>query len=103
MKSALTYSQLNSSLLQAIPELRLPYERELRALKGEQPGPHILFGDVLAPYLIAQLQQNARAGIVTRILAFLEEMASSPDPLVREVVGQAVGEALWNSEVYERA
>ena len=90
----LTYSDLSKRLLEAVPELRIPYEQQLKISSGEDPGPHIVFGDVLAPYLVFLLESGQREDIVRRIFEFLEELAVHPDIHVQEVIAQAVVERL---------
>jgi len=88
------YSGLSQRLLEAVPELRIPYEQQLKVSSGEDPGAHIVFGDVLAPYLILLLESGQREDTVRRIFELLEELAVHPDVHVREVVAQAVVERL---------
>lgn len=45
------YADLNSELLTRFPELFGGYT-ELKAMwDGDEPGPHVLYGDVLVPHL----------------------------------------------------
>lgn len=90
----LEYDQLVPTLLKTIPELKLPYKQQLKVSSGAERGPHIVFGDVLTPYLISLLESGERNDLVERIFAFLEELAMHPDELIQEVVAQSVCERL---------
>lgn len=85
--SELCYEDLVHRLLQAVPELRDRYEAE-RAWWGDgQPGPHNIYAAVLAPY-IRELVEASSAESDDRareIFGFLDELAGSTDPHVREV------------------
>ena len=84
------YDQLTATLARAVPELRIPVETEKRWWKGETPGQHVVFGDILSPFLVAELERGDRPELLTRIFALLEEMARSEDVLVQEVAQQSV-------------
>ena len=77
-------------------EDRHRYEALLRDWGGELPGPHVVFGDVLNPYLIRLLSASEsadqHAAVLRRIFALLERMARHDDVLVQEVVVATVCE-----------
>lgn len=90
--TAIAFDNLATHLVAAVPELRSQYESELEWW-GAEPGAHIVFGDLLDPYLISLLEANARPQI-ERIFAFLEELANHEDIRVQEVVAVTVCERL---------
>lgn len=90
------YERLSDELVKRVPELRHPYKRELRHWDEEQPGPHTIFGNVLVPIIFTLLDSGKGKGTLKRVFDFLEELSLDPDPDVRDVVGQAVGEEFWD-------
>jgi hypothetical protein len=56
--SEIHYANVAEALVKAVPDLRAHYEEELRWWGDEKPGPHIIFGDVLNPYLIDLLDSG---------------------------------------------
>lgn len=87
------YDTLNSELIERIPETFGGYA-ELRAMwDGDEPGPHVVYGDVLVPYAMAQLRLGPSVAR-TELFNFLEAMALSSDQRIRDVLGASVLEAL---------
>ncbi len=100
----ITFENMAEKLIEVVPELRCQYESELEWWGDEQPGTHIIFGDVLNPYLICLLESGNQEAIMVRIFAFLEELASHEDTRVQEVVAVTVCERLGDdSKVIEKA
>ena len=100
----LEYDRLSEQLIKVVPEIRIPYETELRVWRTDVPGQHIIFGDLLAPFLVAELERGKRKKLLRRIFDLLEEMATDPDVLVQEVAQQAVlsnlcGQQPWSSRL----
>jgi len=88
------YSELNQLLLQRLPELFAGYA-ELKAIgDGDEPGPHVLYGDVLVPYLTALLKSRGSDVALARIFRLLEELALSGEQDIRDVLGASVLEGL---------
>lgn len=101
----LKYSNIAQRLAEVIPELRSEIE-ELRAWWGdEEPGPHVVFGDVLYPFLVSLLDSTTdKDEVLTRIFSLLEDMAASPDVHVQEVVAFSICEhLLGNTRRMERS
>lgn len=94
----MTYERLVDVLLKRVPEIRIEYQREARAWKGEKPGQHIVFADVLVPFILTLLRSGKGKALLGRIFALLEDMATHPDEDVRDVVGDSVGEAFWGHD-----
>ena len=92
-----------AELLEVVPELKQDYETELNLWKGEKPGAHIIFGNVLNPYLISQLQMGEEKTL-NRIFDFLEHLATKGDNHVQEVIATTVCEGLGdNAATLEKA
>ena len=90
----LHYTELNTTLLARFPELFDGYA-ELKAIwDGDEPGPHVLYGDLLAPHLIALLTRPETEIARLRSFVFLEELAQSDDQRIRDVLGASVLERL---------
>jgi hypothetical protein len=97
------YSNLSEKLLEVAPVLREAYEEE-RKIWEEEPGPHIIYGDILAPHIISLLESGGRSEDLRQIFRFLEELAGHPDIHVQEVVAFSVIERLTdNSQWLDRA
>lgn len=95
MSDATKYREINAALVRALPELKARYEEETAAW-GEEMGPHVIYGDVLNPYL-SRLLSSASVeddAVLRRIFDFLEEMLAHPDPDYSEVVRTTVAEDL---------
>lgn len=97
-RGALEYECLNEELLTRFPQL-LPSYREVQELwDGHEPGPHIVYGDVLVPYIIGTLEDESERSIVESVFAFLEELLNGGRSSVRDVVGATVLEGLHGHE-----
>lgn len=93
------YNTLDKELIREIPELKLFYDEELELWDGEEPGQHIIFGNVLNPYLINLIETNKNQELIKRIFDFLEKMACSDNELVQEVLGCTVLERLGDDNM----
>lgn len=96
MTAEAKYRRVNEALVEAIPELRDRYEHEIAAW-AEEMGPHVIYGDVLNPYLAALLEapdKHGNAEILLRIFDFLEQLLANPDPDFSEVARTTVAEDL---------
>jgi hypothetical protein len=102
---AIRYADMSGWLIEEFPELEAKYDSELEWWRDEQPGPHIVFGDIFVPYLRSKLRAKDEE-FLQRAFRFLEELASSDDVRVREVVAFSVCEPIAGdadaAEVAER-
>lgn len=99
------FAKINEALVSAAPELRRKYVEETEAW-GEEMGPHVIYGDVLNPYLTDLLQAGddpTAEEALGRIFVFLERMLGDPDPDFSEVVTITVAEHLESDPELERA
>src|SRR5437867_337012 len=98
------YEEASRLLIEAIPELKSQYDAELEWWKDETPGPHIIFGDVLLPFVTKLIEVGESERLVRRIFAFIERMANSEDSRVRDLVGVSICEPLIDHrQILERA
>jgi hypothetical protein len=98
----LAYDDLSEALIRAVPELQMTYEIERKAWRGQKPGQHVMFGNIVPPFLASELQGLRRRVVLNRAFSFFENMANDPDVLVQEVVQQEVlaslcGRAEWKA------
>lgn len=92
--SPISYADLTTALVERVPALFSGYA-ELRAMwDGEEPGPHVVFEDLLVPYASELLRRNTDTGELQPIFDLLEELAASPDQDVRDVLAASVLEGL---------
>jgi len=94
MMKTITLDNLAIGLVEAVPELRSAYEAELEWWGDEQPGVHIIFGDIFNPYLISLLESDNQPERLKPVFNFLEELANHEDVQVQEVVAVTVCERL---------
>lgn len=103
MNGAPAFDSLDRLLVDAVPELKAQHDGLLREWGTEAPGPHVVFGDVLNPYLLELLATEASAAIhasaLRRVFAFLERLARDGDDPVRAVVAATVCERLGDNPV----
>ena len=85
-----------TTMLEVIPEIRPQYEKELEW--WDEGLPHIVFGDVLNPYIINLLKTDKKEEVLERIFDFLEHMANSNNIYVQEVLVTTVLERLGDEK-----
>jgi hypothetical protein len=92
--SQIHYDNVVDALLEAVPELRAGYEAECRHGVDEPLGPHVIFGDVLNPYLLGLLGADRPDAKLRRVFQFLERLANHEDIHIQELVAVTVCERL---------
>lgn len=90
----LTYDGLSRTLIEAFPELRERYEKELDWWGSEKPGQHIVYGDIFTPYLAELLEADRDTERLERAFRLLEELIANNDVRVQEVAVVTVLEYL---------
>jgi hypothetical protein len=91
------YDEAVEKLIEAVPELGAKYRTELDWWGGEKPGPHIVYGNVLNPY-VDTLLESGREHELRRVFEFLERLSTNGDAHVREIVAVTVCEYLGADE-----
>jgi hypothetical protein len=92
--AGLSYNALNDELAKRVPELANAVAR-LRQQWDDEPGPHVVFGDLLVPYLEKAARAQARPPGVAAALELLEDMITTfDDDEIRNVAGASVLEPL---------
>jgi hypothetical protein len=97
----LHYRTVHEDLIEALPELRRPYERLVEdwdGYGGEPPGQYIVFPDTLGKLLRVLLMLDdgtpGRGELLRRALDFGEEMLGSDDAAVEGVAIDSVADTL---------
>ena len=85
-----TYENMNDKMAEAVPEVAEEYAAELRWWGDDKPGPHVIYGNIFAHYLLRLLKSDGENERLRRAFEFLEVLASHEDPLVRDVVNATV-------------
>lgn len=95
--SDIVWEKLGEKLPEAVPELAKKYDEMLKDWAPERPGAHVIYGDLLNPYLLSLLEVGEQDDQVRRIFRFIERLAGDPDPRVREVVQVTICERLGDN------
>lgn len=93
--TAIRYENASDKLVEYVPELSEAYETELKWWGDEAPGPHVVYGDILNPY-IDRLLESGNDVALRRVFEFLEVLSCSKDQRVQELVAVTVCEHLGN-------
>ncbi len=94
----ITYDNLAEALVEVVPELQQKYEVERRWWRDVLPPPHIVYGDLLNPYIATLLSTGDQEEILRRIFEFLETLAKHEDQHVRDLVTVTVCEYLGGNK-----
>jgi hypothetical protein len=92
------FENARDSLMTFLPELREAYEKELQWWGAETPGVHVIYGDVLNPYLDQALAVGDTSTL-RRVFEFIELLAHSSDRRLQEVVAVTICEHLRENPV----
>lgn len=88
----LSYTKVVDELLTVIPELKPHFEEECKW--WDEILQHIVFGDVVVPFVLELLSGESEQKTLERMFAFFERMATSSDDMVSELLGVSVLEQL---------
>ena len=95
----LSYDAFVPRLLEAVPQLRLPYQRLKREWRsGELPGTHIVLADAVVPFLAESAAHGALTPI-DLVLSFAEQALSQGDERVAEAIYQSLLEPMAETPV----
>lgn len=89
----MTSKELNESLIRSFPSLLTRYNEEVEWQEGDDTGSHIVFGDVLVPYIKACIAEERRHELVA-VFRYMETLLQQRDKYVDEVVAFSVLEGL---------
>ena len=89
--------QLNTLLISTFPELEKEYYEEVDWQEGDETGSHIVYGDVLAPYIEKNIMQQNDAEIKT-VFAFVEKILLRNETYSDEVIMFSVLERLLSDK-----
>jgi len=90
------YDELTDLLQRELPQLTDGIEQARRDAEPDSPGPHVVYGDVLVPYLKSCLDAEDRALTLEKIFGLVERLAASESTPIREVVMFSILEGLVN-------
>ena len=85
--------ELNKKLTEYFPKLQKKYDDEVSWQEGDSTGSHVVFGDVLTPYLVECIVQDNKPEI-SSIFNFLEDLLCLNDEYVEEVISLSVIESI---------
>lgn len=94
--AAITYDNVSDVLVEHIPELRERYQEELKWWGDQRPGPHVVYGDILNPYIDRLLQSGDQAKL-RQVFEFVEVLAGHQDSRIQELVVVTICEHLGSN------
>jgi len=83
----------NKLLLARFPNLTAKYLHEISWQEGDSTGSHVVYGDVLTPYLVECIT-SGNIQETEKIFAFLEEILSLKDEYSENVIACSVIESI---------
>ncbi len=89
----MTSCELNKLLIETFPNLKEAYEEEVSWQEGDDTGAHIVYGDILAPYLVRCLNEQDEDEI-KKIFAFIERILELRDNYSEEVIAFSIIEGI---------
>ena len=87
---------MNTLLVRRFPAAIDGYFAIKRLWAGEEPGPHIVYGDIFVPLVRAALNGTSNAEL-RAAMDFLEELSETGDVVVLEVVVTTILESLLDA------
>jgi hypothetical protein len=99
------YKPANEALVSRLPELRAAYDA-MTASWDEEMGPHIVYDEILNPYLTRLLESGDEASEteLRRVFGVLEDLLVGEDAYAAGAVATTVGEYLESDrELLQRA
>ena len=94
----MTSKELNMKLIEYVPEIRERYIDEISWQEQDETGSHIVFGDVLVPYIVEKAEiEDAKS--LKKIFEVVEEMLNIGDDYANEVITLSVLESILYKEI----
>lgn len=94
----MTNKELNLKLVEALPELKVRYDDEVEWQEGDETGSHVVYGDVLKPYLMENIVSK-NDEVVKIIFDFIERMFDTNDESASEVIALSVLESIIMNDI----
>lgn len=101
-ENGLSYGELGTRLIEEIPELEDAYRKLLDWWGEDTPGPHIVYGDVLTPYIVRMLESGDDPAAIRKAFGLVEALIADEDVKVQEVAVVTVLEQLQDNQVWLR-
>lgn len=95
----MTSRELNLKLLNYLPEIKEKYDEEVSWQDGDDTGSHVVFGDVVFPYIVEHKEDS---GVVRNCFAVIENLLKTNDEYAEEVVLLSVLENLLHEQPENR-
>ena len=93
------YKELNDVLRKRFPSLKTIIDAEMDTFECYIPGPHVLYGNVLNPYISGLLRMPNKSDEISNVFLFYEELAQSDDSEVRNLLQATLLEYLWDEHI----
>lgn len=98
----MTSKDLNLKLIQTIPEINDAYIKETSWQDGDDTGSHVVYSDILVPFIKEQVAQN-NENLLIRVFEYIEHLLTLTDSYANEVVALSVIETLFYDEEINNA
>ena len=93
--------EYNLLLIERFPQLAEAYSEETSWQEGDDTGCHVVYGDVLTPYIESLIAVES-CEVLRRVFDFLEELAQQGDLYIDEVLQFSVLEKIADNTEYLR-
>lgn len=102
--TSITYEAVSNALVQEIPELATSYRELLDYWGDDVPGPYVVYGDILIPF-IDELFHVGNTDGARRVFRLVERLLLSSDPRVADLAHVEVCEHIVFSKesLWEKA
>ena len=90
----MTSKELNMKLIEYMPEIKERYLDEVTWQEQDETGSHIVFGDVLVPYIFDKAVEDDFQSL-KKIFEVLEKILSLGDDYANEVITLSVLESIF--------
>jgi hypothetical protein len=101
--SDLNYDTVSDLLVAQLPALRSEYDELLKWWGDDKPGPHVVYGDLLIPFLEQAVRADDAATLAT-VFELVEVLAECSDARVRDIVNATICDFIVaNEAVFARA
>ena len=99
MVNSMTSKQLNQKLITLLPEIEELYTEEVNWQEGDETGSHVVFGDVLVPFVL----KNSDFDIIKKCFDVVESILELNDEYAEEVITLSFLENfVYENDYYEK-